>query len=492
MLTHFERLLKKPISIVLIALIGLSLFLLKSVHLQDLSPWLLSLGRLHPLILHFPLVLVMGIFFVELLKLYGGLPFNDRFIFYSFLIAILFSLITIFSGFLLYSTGDFSGILMDNHFKGALFMGASLFICFALFNVYQNDRKYYPVYIISLLVTSLATTFTGHQGASITHGKDYLTEFLPMMKMKGESQASQIDSTKYLYSDIIHPIFESKCVGCHSTTRFKGKLSMSNYADLFKPGASGVMPIERNDTFKSEIFRRISLPDTSDEHMPPAGKTPLDKKEITLVKYFIQTGAFEKLQLKDVPMPEVNILVNQLGPSLKKYKFNQLKEKLTQQELDKELNALAIDLDLTIKKDAESDGNLYSISNKFPPAPFDSKKLKELIPYLEHFSKVSLVSTQLDDADLYFISQMTNVKELYLQKTNIKGPGLIYLSKMTNLEILNISFTATSDKDIIDLLKFPSLKEVYLYQTKTSPDVIKALEKYNPALKIHSEEGPYF
>ncbi|MEP7267456.1 MAG: hypothetical protein ABI844_07480, partial [Saprospiraceae bacterium] len=131
---------------VLIALIGLSLFLLKSVHLQDLSPWLLSLGRLHPLILHFPLVLIMGIFFVELLKLYGGLPFNDRFIFYSFLIAILFSLITIFSGFLLYSTGDFSGILMDNHFKGALVMGASLFICFALFNVYQNDRKYYPVY----------------------------------------------------------------------------------------------------------------------------------------------------------------------------------------------------------------------------------------------------------------------------------------------------------------------------------------------------------
>ena len=87
---------------------------------------------------------------------------------------------------------------------------------------------------------------------------------------------------------------------------------------------------------------------------------------------------------------------------------------------------------------------------------------------------------------------MTNVKKLFLQKTNIDGSGFVYLMQMPSLETLNLSFTKVDDKVALDLLKFPSLKEVYLLGTRCTPQVVEALRKNKPGLKILFEEGPYF
>jgi hypothetical protein len=129
---------------------------------------------------------------------------------------------------------------------------------------------------------------------------------------------------------------------------------------------------------------------------------------------------------------------------------------------------------------------------KFPPAPLTNDQFRELKPYYEIFSRISLTSSGIDDAGLYYIGQMTNLKELYLQKTKLNGSGLVYLQKLENLEVLNLSFTQTDDKAALDLLNFPNLKKVYLYRTNTSKEVIDALTRYKPELEILQEEGPYF
>jgi hypothetical protein len=129
---------------------------------------------------------------------------------------------------------------------------------------------------------------------------------------------------------------------------------------------------------------------------------------------------------------------------------------------------------------------------KFPPARLTNDQLRELAPFGEVFSKMSLVSSGIEDDGLYHIGQMSNLKALYLQKTNLNGTGLIYLTNLKQLEVLNLSYTKIDDKSALELLKIPNLREVYLFQTKASPDVIKALQEYKPALKILMEEGPYF
>ena len=129
---------------------------------------------------------------------------------------------------------------------------------------------------------------------------------------------------------------------------------------------------------------------------------------------------------------------------------------------------------------------------KFPPVRFTGDQFRELAPYGEVFSKMSLVSSGIEDDGLYHIGHMTNLQALYLQKTNIDGSGLIYISRTltsSKYSIFPIQRLMTKQRSIC--LKIPNLKEVYLFQTKTSIDVIRALQEYKPGLRILMEEGPY-
>jgi hypothetical protein len=185
-------------------------------------------------------------------------------------------------------------------------------------------------------------------------------------------------------------------------------------------------------------------------------------------------------------------LINDVKKNLSRYRIRAGITMLKEKKLREELRLLAEKLSLRIFPDTTTDGNYFRVTMKFPPPPFTNNHLLDLRPYSEAFSSLSLVSSRLDDDALYLISQMPNVKELYLQKTAVEGSGIIYLKNMKNLEVLNLSYTLVDDKSAIDLLKIPNLKKVYLFQTRTSKEVADALQKNKPGLEVLLEEGPYF
>jgi hypothetical protein len=226
--------------------------------------------------------------------------------------------------------------------------------------------------------------------------------------------------------------------------------------------------------------------------MPPKGKTPLTQPETDLLKFWIRSGANLRLRVKDVRRDTViNDAVKKILPDLKRYRRKQQIATLKYQQLQRELDTVARQLNIRIEPDTASEENYFTVSMKFPPARFTNDQFRELAPYTEVFSKVSLVSSGIEDDGLYHISQMVNVKELYLQKTKLNGSGLIYLKNLQKLEVLNLSYTKIDDKAVLELLKIPNLRQVYLFQTKTSMEVIKALQEYKPSLQILMEEGPY-
>ncbi len=487
-----ERFLKSPIVLIIMVFLALALVMLKYLLLDEASPLLLTIGRFHPIVLHFPLVLLALALLTEVGAYFNWHSLGRTFSFYLLLAAVVFTLISIFSGYLLFASGEYAGNLMEEHFNGAVLTGCLLLFSLVL---YLHQSKGSPWFLMSLLATNVAAFYTGHQGGNLTHGQNYLTEYLPMIGV--EEKIYQSDTTEYLYEDIVQPILEAKCAGCHTTLRAKGDFSVSSFEDLFKAGESGKIPLTHYNPKESELLVRILMPDSLTDHMPPAGKTPLDENEIAILEYWISNGAEQKQTLTDSSstdstQKEITLLVNQLEPALKKYRFNVFKAKRNAQKLAEELEELAVDMEVNIKRDQESEGELYTLSAKFPPAPFGSEKLSQLKPYLDLFTKVSLVSSQIDDADLYVIGQMSNLEELYLQKSKLKGSGLIQLSKLNKLQILNVSFTEVDDKALLDIVKFPALKQVYTYGTKTTKDVTIALQKYKPTLQIHAEEGPYF
>ena len=85
------------------------------------------------------------------------------------------------------------------------------------------------------------------------------------------------------YQSEIQPIFNSSCTNCHGNS---GGLSLSSYSNLMSNNV-----IVAGDHAASELYNRITLPETAAGDMPPAGS--LSQSEIDLIAQWIDEGALE-------------------------------------------------------------------------------------------------------------------------------------------------------------------------------------------------------
>jgi hypothetical protein len=411
-----------------------------------------------------------------------------------FLIAAAFStLFSVGAGYFLFASGDYAGKLMEQHYWAGIITGFTIFITAGLFVVYLGTGRLYAGYIVALIISNIAVALTSHLGGSITHGQDYLTEHLALITNSSDAHDPKSEAEMLVYEDMIAPIFEAKCLSCHNAQKAKGSFLMTSYENITKAGESNSPSITPESPEKSELYNRVVLPEDHDDHMPPQGKTPLTRDEISLLKYWIESGAQSELHVQEAKKVDtVNMLIESLLPELSRYRRKSQIASTKMKTLEKELGEIASALSISITKDSTSDENYFTIAMKFPPAPFTNEQFKLLHPYAAVFSKASLVSSGIDDDALYFIGQMINLEKLFLQKTKLDGSGIIYLQNLPKLKMLNLSFTNVDDKSAIDLLKIPNLEEVYLFRTNTSKQVVEALQKNKPGLKIHLQEGPYF
>lgn len=485
--------LKQPAFITALFLPGLLLLLLPFYRPAEVPFFLLFLGRLHPLVLHFPIVLIILSLLFEIARYYRFLKIPDSVLLIMLITAAGSTLLSVGAGFFLFASGDYAGKLMEQHYWAGVITGFSIFTTVGLFLIYRSAARVYALYLAGLIISNVAVAFTSHLGGSITHGQDYLTEHLDLIMKASDTHGPKSEAEMLVYEDMIAPIFEAKCLSCHNAQKAKGSFLMTSYENLTKPGDSNLPSITPASPGKSELFNRIMLPEDHDDHMPPEGKTPLAENEISLLKYWIESGAQPALRVQDAKnVDSIKLLIESLLPELSRYRRKAEVASIKMKSLEKELKAVANTLSIKIAKDSTADENHFTIAMNFPPAPLTNEQFKLLHPYAEVFSKASLVSSGIDDAGLYYIGQMTNLEKLFLQKTAIDGSGIIYLQNLPKLRILNLSFTKVDDKAAIDLLKIPNLQEVYLYQTNTSRQVVEALQKNKPGLKIYLHEGPYF
>jgi uncharacterized membrane protein len=492
-LRNLKEKFKHPAFIIALFLPGILLLALPFYKPGEISNVLLFLGRLHPLVLHFPIVLIILALLFEITRYYQFIKIANSVLFIVLVTAAVSTLFSVGAGFFLFASGDYTGDLMDQHFWAGVLTGFAIFTTVGLFLVYWAMPRYYPVYVVALILSNIAVAYTSHLGGSITHGQDYLTEHLDFVLDAGETHQPKAEAEMLVYEDMIEPIFEAKCMSCHNAQKTKGNFLMTSYENILKGGESDLPSITPSLPEKSELFNRVVLPEGHKDHMPPDGKTPMTDNEISLLRFWIEAGTKSNLKVQDARKEKtMDTVIENLLPELIRYRRKAQRTALKLKILELELEQVAQRLDVIIKKDSISEGDYFTFAMSFPPAPLTNDQFKILHPYAEVFSKASLVSSGIDDAGLYYIGQMVNLEKLYLQKTSLDGSGLVYLQNLTKLKLLNLSFTKVDDKAALDLLKIPSLEEVYLYRTNTSKEVIDALQKNKAGLKIFVKEGPYF
>ena len=280
---------------------------LKLIRLHQPPDIFLFIGRFHPLLVHLPIGMLAAL---AALEIAARLPrFKNAAASAGFILALAAPLaaVTAICGWLLSLAGGYDENLLAWHKWLGTGTAVAAVVAAILF-----QRGKTTAYRASLFVAVTMLMVAGHLGGSLTHGSDYLTRYAPepFKKLLGIAPAKKpappfsLDELRKLpvFTGVIEPIFENKCVGCHGALKSKGDFRLDSFAALQKGGKDDVA-IKPGAAAQSPLVWRALLPVSEDDHMPPAGKPQLTAAEIALLKWWIDAGAPETNTLDRLRSP---------------------------------------------------------------------------------------------------------------------------------------------------------------------------------------------
>ena len=311
----------------------------------------------------------------------------------------------------------------------------------------------------------LFLVLAGHYGGSLTHGEDFLSidNSKDSGKNAGKEAFAPVTGTtnESVYGKLIAPILSEKCYSCHNPNKTKCNLKMQTYAALLKGGKTGPA-ILAGDALHSELVKRTLLDLDDKKRMPPKGKKQLNSNEITLLKWWINNGASEKISISEAIKNDTIrafLAVSSqrsepsLGlPSIKKADslvIIKLKEKLW------EVNSI-------------SKGSSYLDINAVSLSSLSNQQLNVLQEIDDNIAWLNLANTQINDEAFKFISQCKNVLKLNLANTSVSNKAVDDLKKMSKLQYLNIIGTRIDDAGLLQLCEMGFLKNIYCWRSKVT------------------------
>jgi len=438
-------------------LTGAVLLLLPFLFRLDGKPhadWQQFLGRFHPLAVHLPIGLIV---LVPLLEIGGRFRPALREA-AGFVLALAFAacLGSLMLGYLLAYGGGTAGEIMTRHMWGGIALTIGTLLCLLARPGWSSGAvpRVYPALLVCVLA---AMVWTADQGASLTHGSNYLTEYMPAPMKRvvsfGSSQSSAPDS---FYTKRIAPVFDSNCVSCHGAGMTHGGLRLDSYALLMHGGKDGVVIVPGKPE-KSVLLDRITLP-ASDKHaMPAEGKPPLRPEEIAWIKAWIQEGASPAAKtLAGVSLPEEP----KEPPRQPVGDYSALMGDIL--TMQKGLNAKLEPVSKT-----PSDGLILRTADV--PASFGDEQLAQFLKFAPYIVEAELGRTAVTDASLETLSKFTHLRALHLEGTAITGSGLAKLAPLSQLTYLNLSGTRVTAATIAPLASMKNLRHVYLFDTPAQP-----------------------
>jgi len=467
---------------------------------EPTASFFVFLGRFHPLLLHFPIVLVLLLIGLEGWQLYrqrtARLAVDPKAEGIASLtnpllaLTLLSALVTLAGGYLLYRSGEYQGLLVRRHLWGGVLLMVAL--NGAAWFRWTVDDGASTAYRGLLLLAGGILLYTSHIGGSLTHGQDFLTEHMPTLRSLPPAPVENKKPEELLvFQDLLLPVFEDRCASCHNEYKTKGGLLMTSYAAMLEGGKSGKPMLVDGQPEKSELFHRITLPPGDDERMPPSEKAPLSDDEIALIHWWIQSGAGEEQVLGVEPPDSIIAVLDRYLPRLYRSERLKVRQREAFDALATELATLGDELGLVIEPDPENPG-FFGVAMQMPPAYVDNRTVSKLLPYADLYSKLSLPGAEITDDALFDIGRMRNLKGLYLPKTCIKGEGLAYLQPLSQLERLNLSNSFLSNAGALNLTQLPSIETVYVFGAETDTLMLQALRQHLPEVEILEEEGPYY
>ena len=264
--------------------------------------WLFQLfGRLHPMLVHFPIALILVAAVMELFTLKNPHHSFRSGIRFLVVLGAITAVLAAAMGWLLAENEGITGSTLDLHrVIGMVSAGLSLFLLVLLRKSELNpSSSSIKTYRLFLFLTGIGIGAAGHFGASLTHGEDYLTEVLPGDSNQEAPPSLTVDLATFT-SELspekeiqlvtnVRSVLAHNCYKCHSGAKIEGDLRLDEKEFVFAGGENGPV-IVPGEPSQSELIRRISLSKNNKDVMPEKGKL-LSKEEIQLLTLWVEKGA---------------------------------------------------------------------------------------------------------------------------------------------------------------------------------------------------------
>lgn len=446
------------------------LFLVVFESFLEIPPWLAVAGRLHPLLLHFPIVLLLLSFFTIWIPAKDET--NRQWLDLLRLIAALSAVFTAIFGMLLSHEDAGEGNLLLLHKRGGVIVAILGYLFYSYYDFLAKHTLFSKIFTI---VAAMVIIVTGHWGAGLTHGEDYV-----LAPVRNNQRTLAAPEKALIFSDVILPILESKCTGCHGKSKQKGELLLESLEGVLAGGKTGPLFIPgQPDT--SLLITRLHLPTDHKKHMPPASRPQLTEAEEALLYAWIRSGATSDSLLFSLPEQDTfRILatgyLQPAGPATPVYDFKAADEK----------KIVALNNNYRVITPLGKNVPALSV-NLYGKTVYNSKALEELLPLKQQVVELNLSRLPVKDEDLKHIQQFSNLEKLILNYTDVTAQGMEQLGNLNKLRELALSGTAVTAASLEKVLSLPELKSVFIWDTPIDSAQIQPLR--NRFRNIHIETG---
>jgi uncharacterized membrane protein len=469
--------------------------------LLQASPWALFIGRFHPVLVHLPIGFLLIAALLEIGRRTGKINISETTVVFILFWSAISATFACIAGYLLSLGGGYDEELLSDHMWKGIGVAAFAWIAWLV----KSDRTgkvlpfgkmaYLPAFGIAVLLTMSA----GHDGGSLTHGEDYLTQYTPepFRSLAGmgpiEEKAKEIKpiadvQQAVVYQDIVRPILEARCTQCHNASKKKGDLRMDELALLMKGGENGPAFVSGKSA-ESDMIKRCLLDESDDDHMPPKGKPQLSTDQIALLSWWIDQGAPADKKVSELALNEqVKPALASLGagaPASGKASGKSPESAIAGMKVPeaKESDIDALRKVGLIVNTLSQDQNLLEVSAVNAPQ-FGDKEIALLLPLSQQITWLKLGNTKISDNALKDIAKLKNLTKLHLEHTTVTDKGIAELKSLPHLEYLNMMDTKVGDTGLKTIAGIKGLRSVYIWQSAVTDSGISQTSKQYPALMV--------
>ena len=420
------------------------------------------IGHFHPALVHLPIGILLLALTLQWLSRKEAFAISHNVMKAIWLLGAGAALISCITGYFLSLSGDYDNATVSWH----MWMGIALAIVSILIYSRVAQNKYDTILKIACFFLLILIFVTGHLGGTLTHGSDYLSW---NSEKNNDSAAKKIISNVQeakAYEQVIQPILQSKCYGCHGSSKQKGGFRMDDSIHLMKGGKDGITLIAGNAD-KSEMIKRMLLPREEEHHMPPKEKGQLTESQIAIIHWWIDGGADFSKKVKDIPQPgniKTALLAFQRSqktiPSfVPAEKVEPADKKAVEALKQKGVVVLPV-----------TQNSSYLMVNFVTAINLNVEDIKLLPLIKKQLVWLKLSDTKLDDNVLAFVAECTNLRILQLNNTGVTDKGLSHLTSLKNLQSISLVGTNVTATGVQSLQSIRTLREIFLYQTKATSD----------------------